>query len=129
MKKKILALCLLTALCIPVFCVEIFYDGTDVVRVEYSKKVAPSWLGQRADALIHDVFIEYGKSSHPINKLSNTDIRLINKALQRFDVAKDELYIVMITSGLRKQIFCVVITGVQGKQYWWEWVGRESLQL
>ena len=92
MKKKILALCLLTALCIPVFCVEIFYDGTDVVRVEYSMKVAPSWLGQRADALIHDVFIEYGKSSHPINKLSNTDIRLINKALQRFDVAKDELY-------------------------------------
>ena len=135
MKKKILALCLLTVLCLPVFC-EMFHAEGATVLIDYEdywksrgRNIPDNWA-QICDEAIHRAFVENDDvaSDFPINKLSNTDIRLINKALQRFEFAKGEIYRITIapSSGVRSKQFFVLITGVKGKQYWWEWVGRYS---
>ena len=134
MKKKILALCLLTALCIPMFCDEVFRDGDAYVTISYINRRGnlPGNWPQSGHAALHRAFATLGATSDfPINKLSDADTRRINKALQRFELAKDEVYGVTwgvtMALGLRRtKMFYVLITDVKGEQYWWEWVGREA---
>ena len=125
MKKKILALCLLTALCIPVFCVERFRDGDADVSIEYvkaKKNDFPNWV-QASNEALRRTFAIFSLSSSPLNKLSDTDTRRINKALQKFKLVEDEIYYVQINTSTSAKNFYVLITRVQGGQYWWNWVG------
>lgn len=72
MKKKILALFLLAAMCLPVFCMEEFWDGTDQVVVNYHCKKNdwfPNWV-QVANGTLFSLFSGLNFETHSrIDKL------------------------------------------------------------
>lgn len=131
MKKKILTLFLLMALCLPVICIESFNDKDYKVYIAYNSNnvYGINWK-QVFSNHMHNNFLSNlkGWTENPVNKLSNEDIRLINKALQNFEVAKDEIYFVnMVPFSVYEtplKSFYVLITTVNGENYYWEAVGN-----
>lgn len=119
-KKKILAVCILLAICLSVsYAAERFWDGNTYVICEYvgEKQNYRDWKQTLGDILYDGARGEYVRF---VTKLSNDDVRLINKALQRYEVMKNEIYYVNTHSanGVGKQ-FAVLIKS-KGQ---WDFVG------
>lgn len=136
MKKRILSVCILMTLCLPVFCIEQFWDGDLIITVDcvsMRENLPYNWMQDAEEKLvtIFDMMGVYNAS--PIVKLSTTDIQVINKALHRFKVMKDELYYVSIGKKVNNSYitsvrhFTVLITNVNGDNCYWDWVGRAGL--
>ncbi|MDE5613253.1 MAG: hypothetical protein K2I74_01215 [Treponemataceae bacterium] len=126
MKRTIVAV-LLVLVCLPVFCTETFYDGDDFCGVdcigkslsqqqilsmlELYKNVYPSQIRSR--------FVGY------IQKVSQRETYLINKALSKYTLEKDEVYEIFIAGNNNNMtsIFIVSITDVKKQNYHYQWIG------
>lgn len=133
MKKRILSVCILMTLCLPMFCVEQFLDRDLIIVVDcvsMRENLPYNWMQDAEEKLLtlFDMFGVYNAT--PIIKLSTTDIQAINKALHRFNAMKDELYSVAIGNVNNNYIryFFVLITNVNGDNFYWDWVGRTGIQ-
>ena len=103
MRKKILAICILLAIWPVVSYAQIseFVDGDTIVNCQYvgeRQQYYGDWRQHFRDALL-----ESGRKlgiydTYPIEKLSKDDVRLINKALQRFEIMEDEIYAISTLS-------------------------------
>lgn len=129
MKKKILVVLLMLS-CLTAYCAsgEQFFDREVLVGISFhgTKKQAhfrSNWKQGCWETL-------YGALSTnddfmPIEKLPNNDIQRINKALQRYEVEKDEIYRIITVGenvsgrGCPVSVFLVLITG---KNHW-DWIG------
>lgn len=126
MRRKVLTVCILLAICLSVGAyAEEFRDGDTLVICDYIDTIQDyrdDWKQYFGDAL-YSVSHERGfRNVRSITKLSNNDVRLINKALQMYEVMKNEIYLVSMfsTTGVGKA-FYVLING-KGQ---WDFVGLE----
>lgn len=126
MRRKVLTVCILLAICLSVgaYALDTFRDGNTVVGCEYRhlKQEFRDWKQTLGDNLLDIAHETNRRNIRFITKLSNNDVRLINKALQMYEVMKNEIYIVSIlsTTGVGKT-FYVLING-KGQ---WDFVGIE----
>ena len=127
MRRKVLTVCILLAICLSVgaYALESFWDGDTAVACEYRhlKQEFLDWKQTLGDDLLARAAHEVnGRNIRFITKLSNNDVRLINKALQMYEVMKNEIYMVSLvsTTGVGKA-FYVLING-KGQ---WDFVGIE----
>ena len=68
-------------------------------------------------------------ADYPIKELPNDEVQLINKALQRFELRKDEIYAISLVSYRNCKFFCVLIANMNEENYWWDWCGRGGMTL
>ena len=127
MKKKILVVCILLAICLSVsYTDERFLDGNTYVICEYAgeKQNYRDWKQTLGDILYTNAHENGKRNVRFITKLSNDDVRLINKALQRYEVMQSEIYIVTTgsTNGVGKQF--VVLIKSKGQ---WDFVGTQYM--
>lgn len=126
MRRKVLTVCILLAICLSVgaYALDSFWDGDTVVVCEYYhlKQEVRDWKQTLVDNLLAGAHEVNGRNIHFITKLSNNEVRLINKALQMYEVMKNEIYSVSMvsTTGVGKNFF-VLING-KGQ---WDFVGIE----
>ena len=126
MRRKVLTVCILLAICLSVgaYALDRFWDGDTSVVCEYYhlKQEFRDWKQTLGDDLLARVHEVDGRNISFITKLSNNDVRRINKALQMYEVMKNEIYLVSMfsTTGVGKA-FYVLING-KGQ---WDFVGLE----
>ena len=125
MRRKVLTVCILLAICLSIGAyAEEFRDGDTFVTCDYigTKQDYRDWKQYLGDAL-YSVSHEHGaRNVRSITKLSNNDVRLINKALQRYEVMQNEIYIVTtnIYNGGSKAFYVLIKSKGQ-----WDFVGIE----
>ena len=136
MKRKIIAVCILLAICLSGAYTEQFYDGGVNVFVQYAwnkQELSPNWKEFCEKRLLDTCSMMKIYADYPLKKLSNDEVKLINKALQRFELGKDEIYTITMVSnrGTYREckLFCVLITNINEENYWWDWCGREGMSL
>lgn len=130
MRKKVVAVFILLVVYLSMSYAESFWDGGVNIIVNYAwekQDLSPNWVSFCEERLRYSFYTMGAFADVPVKKLSNDDVRLINKALQRYEVEKDEIYTVVITHGSSVKAFCVLITSIKGDSYWWEWVGRSGV--
>lgn len=125
MRRKVLTVCILLAICLSVGAyAEEFLDGDTFVTCAYmgTKQDYRDWKQDLGDTLYSVAQERRLRNVRSITKLSNNDVRLINKALQMYEVMKNEIYMVSLvsTTGVGKA-FYVLING-KGQ---WDFVGIE----
>lgn len=126
MKKKILAICILLAIWSVVsYAQEFFIDGEDTLV--YCGCFGKRQVGvDKWRQIYRDLGLKVCRDSgyyniNLIEKLSNDDVRLINKALQKFEIMEDEIYNINVLYYGRSygKTFCVLIKS-KGQ---WDFVG------
>lgn len=99
MRRKVLTVCILLAICLSVGAyAEEFRDGDTFVTCAYlgTKQEYRDWKQDLGDALYSFAQERRLRNVRSITKLSNNDVRLINKALQMYEVMQNEIYLVTI---------------------------------
>ncbi|MDE7139259.1 MAG: hypothetical protein K2M90_07820 [Treponemataceae bacterium] len=125
MKRTIVA-ALLVLVCLPVFYAEIFYDGDDFCGVDCIGKSLSQQQILSMLELYKNVYPSQARSRFVgyIQKVSQRETYLINKALSKYTLEKDEVYQIFIAgNNNRSSIFMVSITDVKKQNYHYQWIG------